>query len=193
MQHFCFFFSNKPRSARGQFLILEKGAAKMLHVCLITRKLLITSLSANNLILVPRPKLSMVVIACPSHPTLSLCWVSASKSILPYSGKPFDFFPRPCMWGEKKKANPSPCFFTGGIPMSVLWQRQGAEGVWTPGYASVVIHSHLTFSCPPFLWLLGRHCSVHLVAGCHAWEFAQVSYAAPKAALWQPRRPEKAW
>lgn len=47
-----FFLSNKPCTARGQFLILEKGAQKILHICLTTRELLKTS-SANHLILVP--------------------------------------------------------------------------------------------------------------------------------------------
>ena len=92
----------------------EGGSKNIAYVCLITRKHLKTSLSANGLILVPWPKLNMVVIACPCHPTLSLHWVSASKSILPYSGKPFGFFSvDPVCEGKKKEEIPLHVSFTG--------------------------------------------------------------------------------
>lgn len=96
----------------------ERGTKNITYVCLLTREHLRTSLSANDLILVPWPKLNMVVLACPSHPTLPLCWVSASKSILPYHGKPLDFFSLDlvCEW-KKKQEIPLHVSFIVGIPM----------------------------------------------------------------------------
>lgn len=72
MKHLCFFSSATSHVLReASSWHWRRGAQKILHICLITRDLLKTSLSANHLTLVPWAKLNMMVIVHPSHPTLS--------------------------------------------------------------------------------------------------------------------------
>lgn len=120
-----------------------------------------------------------------------LCLVSDSKSILPYSGKPFDFFSLYLgMWGEKRGKSLS--VFVSQLLLLPKSSDRGKELKECELLATPLLWPTHT-SPSPVLWLLGRHwmhCSVRLVARSHASTFTQVNYAGPKAVLWHPRRPK---
>lgn len=168
MQHLCFSFSNKPAVPETSSWYWRRGTKNSAYVCFVIREHL--KWCANRLILVSWPKLSTAVTAGTSHPTRSFCWVSAGQSLLPQSGKILDFLFRSCVWVEKKpqtKPNKKPIrwFFPMillqvAVPCKSSDRGEGSEGVWAHGCTSAVTHSHLTFSCPLFLWQC-TSCAMH--------------------------------
>lgn len=171
MQHLYFAFRNKPAVLETSSWYWRRGTENSACTCSYQRAPQ-SFLSASDLLLVPWPKLSTVVIpgTSPSYPFLLLGFSYPEPSSPQWKDTERFSLSTLCL-REENIPNPSqtPKRIRKPLPMVLLQvavlckssdRGKGSEGVWT-SCTSAVTCSHLTFSCPLFLWLQWTPCSMH--------------------------------